>query len=63
LLSLAGCQLFKPDGEEVNLNEPYVTVGLRAISDNEPPGLLYNLSTVGVTSVVQGMTHNYIMHI
>jgi len=57
LLSLAGCQLFRPDGGEVDLNAPGSTlyVGIRAISDNEPPGLLAAFSTVDVTSVVQGM--------
>jgi len=48
--------LFKPDGEEINLNGQYVTVGIGEISDNEPTGLLYSLSTVGDPSDFQGMT-------
>jgi hypothetical protein len=55
LLSLAGCQLFRPDGIEVNLNYPLITVGIREISDNEPPGLLATYRITGVTSVLQGM--------
>ena len=32
-----------------------VYIGIRAIADNEPPGLLSAFSTVDVTNVVQGM--------
>jgi len=57
LLSLAGCQLFRPDGGgEVDLTAPgNVIVGLPAIADNQTPGLFYTFSTVGITNVVQGM--------
>jgi hypothetical protein len=54
LLSLAGCQLFRPDGE-VDLNQPEVFVGVGTISDIETPGLLYTLTTENVKSVVEGM--------
>jgi hypothetical protein len=56
LLSLAGCQIFRPDGGEIDLTGPGTTfVGIGAISDNEPPGLLISYSLVGVTSVFAGM--------
>jgi hypothetical protein len=57
LLSLAGCEFFKPDSEEVNLNARGRTifVGVGDISDNEPPGLLSTFTIVGVPSVVLGM--------
>jgi hypothetical protein len=57
LLSLAGCQLFNSDGEEINLNaQPInVIVSIGAIPDYEPPGLRSSFSTVDVNSVSQGM--------
>jgi hypothetical protein len=56
LLSLAGCQLFRPDGSEVDLNNPFgVYESVGAISDNQPPGLLSTFTIVDVTSVDQGM--------
>jgi hypothetical protein len=65
LLSLAGCQLFNPDGVEVNITGPLPTiyVGVGIILDDQPPGLVSSFSTAGVTSVVQGMAKHYTLHI
>jgi hypothetical protein len=56
LLSLAGCELRKPDGTEVNLDTPGpIFVGVGSIADNQPAGLLSTFTTVDVISVDPGM--------
>ena len=49
VLSFAGCKLFGPDGNEMDLADPLK--GDAHISDDESPGLLYNCTTEGVISV------------
>jgi len=55
LLSLAGCQLFRPDGTEETLDGPLKFVALDAISDNEPPGLLATFTFLGNPTLDEGM--------
>jgi hypothetical protein len=45
-----------PNGDDVPLDTSYSPVWLGAVSDNEPPGLLYSLPTEDVIGVYQGMT-------
>jgi hypothetical protein len=52
LLSFAGCQLFRPNGVEIDLDQPGpIFVAAGTIADNQPPGLLSTFNTVDITSV------------
>lgn len=55
VLSLAGCKLIRPDGNEVELDGTQKFEGDKTIADNESPRLLYNYTTEGITNIVKGM--------
>jgi hypothetical protein len=46
----------RPDGGEVNLNEPgNILAGIGEIRDDEPPGLLYTFTIEGIAFDDPGM--------
>ena len=65
VLSLAGCKLLYPDGEEVDLSVlagDTAFVGEETISDDRTPGPLYTFSAEGINRIDLGMEWHYSMH-